>query len=134
MLPLYFRRDIVMKKTFVVMIFAVIALMSMAHAADAQRTTRLYGSAYQQMWTGLFWTYTPYATVFISDQYGNHWTAKTNWRSDWWLDNMPTNRYYSFQAQSIGWNWRWSQTTRVWVPERPWWQLNQTRIEDLICR
>ena len=122
-------------KKYVIVLFALLTLLSGAvSSSQAQRPTQIYGSAYQQWWTGVFFTYSPYATVTVTDESGRTRTAQTNSLSNWWLDDMPSNRWYTIQARSKTWPYPWSNRIRVYVPEKPWYLRNATRVDDLICR
>jgi hypothetical protein len=114
-----------------VMLFASIASQS-----NAQRPTRLYGSAYQQWWTPpTQFSYWPWCHVFVWDQDGNPFAqCDSNRLSDWWLDNVPSNRYYFVQAETTRTPFvSLSSIYVIYVPERSWWEINQTRAPDLVC-
>jgi hypothetical protein len=103
--------------------------------AFGQRPTRIYGSAYQVPISSGYvaWSYRCHVAVWAED--GNYWNeCDTNWIGDWWLDNVPSNRWYLIQARAKFAPSLYSDVLRVWVPERPWWQVNQTRIPTLWCR
>lgn len=102
-------------------------------AQAAWSTTRLYGSAYTPAWVNGYPVYSPYSHVWMRDDNGNQYECNTDWRSNWWYDNLPANRYYMCWAKSNSFPYYSSSGVRVWVPARSIWP-NQTRIPDLQCR
>lgn len=115
-----------MRTNLLAALLALLLGCGVMQSAQAQRPTRIYGSAWQAP------QYSPYCTVYLSDDQGHKWTAQTNWRSDWWLDNMPSNRWYTLRALGnfLG---TYSPSIRVYVPEQGIFQLNKVKVPNLIC-
>lgn len=111
-------------------LLTLVAVFGAVKPAEAQRPTRVYGSAYS---IPLWQNYTPFCYVYFWDDYGNSYGCRTNEFSNWWYDNVPTNRWYTFIARRINWPYTSSYTVRMWVPSQAWWQINKVRIPDLKC-
>ena len=130
-------------RKFVPSLFAVLVLLLLlfglgASCAEAQRPTRVYGSAYSYGWSGrLQWS--PATRVQVQYQGGPVIEAGVDRLGDWWLDNMPSNRSYRIRAIETFSIWLGPMPDRYgdwtdwcWVPERGRFQFNQTRLPDAI--
>jgi hypothetical protein len=126
------KEGLMKRRAFVVLFLMLILGAVLVSPASASRGTRLYGSAWNQTWSGPFWTYNPYCQIHIWDDQGHNWYTNTNWRSDWWYDNLPSNQTYHIQAYCSFYG-TYSKVWTGWVTEKSWWQVNQTQIPNLIC-
>jgi len=50
--------------------------------------------------------YKPYVSVDLTDDYGHRWYVKTDWRGEWWVDDLPSARtYHVFAVDDVPPSW-----------------------------
>lgn len=106
-----------------------------AKPAHAQRPVNVYGSAYFQQSNGWYLYFNPWARVIVWDEANPKlfWIDDTNYLAAWEIQNLPSNRWYRFQAYSQASPYP-SEVLRVYVGQRSASSVNYTRIADLVVR
>jgi len=112
-------------------VFAALSVLTLP--ALAQRPTSLTGYAYTPAFVGWFFAYSPFSTVYVSDNCSHTYVCNTDLRGEWWLSNIPSNRCYTVYAISKSFPYYRSAPITVWIPERPWWWINMVFLPDLKC-